>query len=76
MTGAEHYALAEQLLREASSLYEEEDIADAALPALVGRASAHATLALAAAADRQNRLAHGDDLGGYGAELTGRAAVR
>lgn len=76
MTGAEHFDLAQNYLSDAHDLYQNEDVNDAALPALLGMANAHATLALAAAVERQNRLAHGTDDGGYGAELMARVAVR
>jgi len=65
-TGAEHFLMAETLLDKAS-LEERSDSEWAAREQyLIQKASAHATLALAAAVHRATCLAHGDDSPGYG----------
>lgn len=74
MTGAQHYAEAEHLL--APTTEERIYFSAEQMRLHVAKAQAHATLALAAAVERQNRLAHGTDVGGYGAEVAARAAVR
>lgn len=60
MTGAEHYDLAQDCLMAAES----QSVLEHAAREL-GAAQVHATLALAAAIEKQNRLVHGDDNGGY-----------
>jgi hypothetical protein len=62
-TGADHYAEAERL---ANMALEDRDMSveSALLCAAVGQISA--TLALAAAVEKQTQLAHGVDSGGYG----------
>lgn len=67
MTGAQHFAEAERLLEPRVSTAGNVPRNVQPSPHEVATAGVHATLALAAAVERNNRLAHGVDVPGYGA---------